>query len=100
MSEKQIQTKILNYLKKHYPGAVVWKIHEDPMFGVVGIPDIMFIVDGVTFFFEVKKPGEEPSRIQEVVLHKLQRNDIIADVVYGIQDVQRLLIQGGINACI
>lgn len=100
LSESQIQSKILTYLRKHYPNAVTWKLHEDNVFGVVGIPDILFITEGRTFFFEVKKPGEKPIRIQEVVLHKLQRNDIIADVVYGIQDVQRLLIQGGINACI
>ena len=99
LSESQIQSKILTYLRKHYPSAVTWKLHEDHVFGVVGIPDILFITEGMTFFFEVKKPGEKPSRIQEVVLHKLQRNDIIADVVYSIQDVQRLLIQGGINAC-
>lgn len=98
--ESDIQRSILNYLRTHYPTAVTWKLHEDQVFGVVGIPDILFITEGMTFFFEVKKPGEKPSRIQEVVLHKLQRNDIIADVVYGVQDVQRLLIQGGINACI
>ncbi len=99
MSEKQIQSQILKYLKKHYPNAIAWKLHEDPVFGVVGIPDILFVVDGVAFFFEVKKPGECASKIQKSVLKKLKNNDIIAEVVYSVADVQHYLAQGGINAC-
>lgn len=98
-TEAQIQTKILKYLRKTYPSAITWKIHEDPVFGVSGIPDIMFIHAGKVFFFEVKKPGGKISRIQEVTLHKLQNNDIIAEVVYGLLDVQRLLTREGESIC-
>jgi len=90
-TESQIQSKILKYLRKNYPKAVVWKLHEDPIFGVTGIPDICFIHAGFTYFFEVKKPGGVLSKIQEVTLKKLFHNGIIAEVVYGVEDVRRLL---------
>jgi len=91
-SEKQIQDSILKYLKKTYPTAVVWKIHEDPVYGVTGIPDIFFAYKGKVAFFEVKRPGGVISPRQKVILKQLQlKNAITAEVVYSVEDVKRTL---------
>ena len=90
-SERQIQSKILSYLRSTYPKALSLKLHEDPVFGVVGIPDIMFLHDGKALFFEVKRPGEKSSKIQESIMTKMINNGIMARVVYGVDDVRRII---------
>lgn len=97
MYEKDIQNSILKYLRKSFPTAITWKIKEDPIFGVVGIPDVLFIHKGKVFFFEVKRAGQGASKIQEVVLHRLRRNDITAEVVYSLMQVKLILIREGIS---
>jgi hypothetical protein len=86
-----VQDSILRYLRSTYPTAVVWKIHEDSVFGVVGIPDILFILDGETWFFEVKRVGEEATPLQKVVIKKLRLNRVPAYVVYSVDDVKEIL---------
>ena len=100
MSEKQIQDSILHYLKKSFPSSVVWKLHEDPVFGVIGIPDIFFAYNGKAFFFEVKDSGKGASKIQEVVLNKLVKNGIIAEVVYSVLQVKLILLQEELDVCL
>ena len=89
--ESDIQRSILNYLRTHYPTAVTWKLHEDPIFGIIGIPDILFIYDNNVYFFEVKRQGEDATKIQKIVLEKIRHNGIIAEVVYGVLDVQQFI---------
>ena len=97
ISEAQIQTGILHYLRKYFPSAIVWKIHEDSVFGVIGVPDILFIHKGKVFFFEVKRAGQGASKIQAVVLQKLQNNDVVAEVVYSLMQVKLILLREGVN---
>lgn len=91
MRENRIQRSILNYLRKKYPLAITWKIHEDPVFGVLGIPDILFVYDGDVFFFEVKRPGEDLTRIQESVMQRLKRNRAKAYVVRSVEEVKEII---------
>ncbi|NCB43893.1 MAG: hypothetical protein EOM59_14940 [Clostridia bacterium] len=51
----------------------------------------MFINKGEVIFFEVKKADGKLSKIQEVTLNKLIMNGILAEVVYEVKDVERLL---------
>lgn len=90
-SESKRQSEILKYLRKTYPGSVVWKMHEDYVFGVKFVPDILFAYSGLVWFFEVKRPGEKPSPGQETVMNKLKLNGISAEVVYSVVDVIDIL---------
>jgi hypothetical protein len=90
-SESSIQTSILKYLRGTYPSAVTIKIHEDPVFGTPGLPDILFIWDGDVFFFEVKRPGETTSPIQNVVMKKLRLNRTQAYTVTSVEEVKKIV---------
>ena len=90
-SEKSIQDSILKYLRSNYPKAVTFKIHEDPVFGTCGLPDIFFAYDGDVFFFEVKKPGESLTPLQNIMIKKLRENLVLAFRVTSVKEVEDLL---------
>jgi len=90
-SEKSIQDSILKYLRSTYPKAVVFKIHEDPVFGAVGFPDIFFAWDGDVYLFEVKRPGESLSPIQNVIMKKLRYNRVMAFLVISVEEVHAII---------
>ena len=90
-SEKSIQDSILKYLRSTYPTAVTFKIHEDPVFGAVGFPDIFFAWDGDVYLFEVKRVGEQLSPIQNVVMKKLRLNRVMAFMVTSIEEVHKII---------
>lgn len=90
-SEKSIQDAILKHLRFTYPKAVTFKIHEDPVFGAVGFPDIFFAWDGDVYLFEVKKPGEKLSPIQNVVMKKLRLNRVMAFMVRSVEEVHTII---------
>lgn len=46
--------KIVTAIKKRYPSAMVTKIHGGP-YQAAGLPDLMVIIDGRAYGFEVKK---------------------------------------------
>lgn len=91
MSEKLIQDAILKWLRREYPRAATFKIHEDSVFGTVGLPDILFIWNKEVYFFEVKRPGEVPSPIQNVVMAKLKFNGVSVHVVTSVEQVKQIV---------
>ena len=95
MSEAQIQNKIIKWLREAHPGAVVWKIHEDAVFGVVGIPDIYFAWGSVSVWFEVKKPGGVRKKIQKSRVKQLRNNHIMAYFVESLDEVKEILCHYG-----
>jgi hypothetical protein len=54
VSEKEIVSKILRYLKT-VPKCFAWKEHGG-IYGTAGIPDIIACIDGKFYAFEVKTP--------------------------------------------
>lgn len=66
------QAKILDWLKKNYPDGFFWKAQQGP-YSRKGIPDICAIINGHFFGFEVKRPGEEPTKIQGETISKMNR---------------------------
>ena len=68
--ESYYQTKIIDWLKTAYPSAFVWKAQAGP-YSRRGIPDVCAIIEGHFFGFEVKRPGEAPSKIQEQTIKKI-----------------------------
>lgn len=62
--EGYYQDKIKKAIKKRYPSAFVAKIAQGA-FSQSGLPDVMTIIDGHYFGFEIKRPVfGEPSKVQ------------------------------------
>ena len=69
--ESYYQTKILQWLKRTYPAAFIWKAAAGP-YSQGGIPDICAIIAGHFFGFEVKRPESgRLSKIQEQTIKEI-----------------------------
>ncbi len=79
--EAYFQKKVKDGLKKQFPGAYVAKIAQG-MYSQGGIPDVLCVVDGHAFFFEVKRPlFGKVSRLQEAAIEKIRAAGGAAEVV-------------------
>lgn len=79
--EAYYQRKILKGLKEKYPEAFVVKIAQGA-YSQGGLPDILVILDGHYFGFEVKRPLiGEVSRLQEVVIARIRTAGGTAEVI-------------------
>ena len=88
MSERDIQNRIIKYLKQTYPNAIVFKLTEETL---CGIPDVLFIHGGRTIFFEVKKPGGNIRPLQVSVIRRINENGGEAGIVYSVEDMQKFI---------
>lgn len=89
--ESYYQDKIIKFLQKTYPDAVVWKEAAGP-YSRQGIPDITFIKDGRYYGFEVKRPYVGVlSKIQEQMIERLRAAGAVAEVVTFPEDVQKIV---------
>ena len=70
--ESYYQDKIKKALKKRYRGAFVRKVAQG-MYSEGGTPDVMCVIEGHYFGFEVKRPlVGEVSRLQEVAIRDIE----------------------------
>jgi Holliday junction resolvase len=65
--ESQVEAGLVRYAKKH--GIYTRKFTSPSQRGV---PDRIFIYEGVVLFMEIKRPGEEPTKLQHHELLQLQ----------------------------
>ena len=86
--EKSIVAKIKNHLEAI--GFFVVKLHGSH-FQRAGLPDLLALRDGQTVFFEVKRPGEKPTKLQKHVLDELVARGFVACVVRSVADVEMVL---------
>ena len=92
--ESYYQAKILQYLKRTYPAAFVWKAAAGP-YSRCGIPDVCMVLDGQFYGFEVKRPEVGLlSKIQEQTIKAINAAGGIVGVVSYPEDVERIL-KGG-----
>lgn len=71
--ESYFQKKILTELKKRYPKAFIKKISQGA-YSEGGIPDVMCIVEGHYFGFEVKRPLlGQASKLQEISIRRIEQ---------------------------
>lgn len=79
--EPYYQKKILKGLKEKYPEAFVVKIAQGA-YSQGGLPDILVILDGHYFGFEVKRPLiGEASKLQEMTMARIRAAGGTAEVV-------------------
>jgi len=86
--ESQIKAKIKAYLQKR--GGLAVKIHG----GLYqrDLPDILYIEQGMHFWFEIKRPDEgQLTPRQSRMLSTLRANGANAYVVTSVEDVERCL---------
>ncbi len=86
--ESAIQSEIITKLKAQYKKGFVYKHPPSP----TGIPDIHFILKGVSYWFEVKRTSkEEPSPIQKLRHKHLKKAGCIVGVVWDWKQVDYIL---------
>lgn len=92
-AEKIIEKDIRKNLKAE--GFVTQKIHVG-QYGPVGFPDLLVIRNGITSYFEVKKPGKVPDPIQDYRMEELREAGCVTEPVWSYNDVIRALRKGGL----
>lgn len=71
MTEAQLTKKLIDYVRKELPQAVVFK-HNDRV--TTGIPDLSITCGGRTLWVEVKREGNwPPSALQQEIVKRLQK---------------------------
>lgn len=94
--EADIQRRIISYLDSL--GAWQTKMHQTG-YGRRGIPDVLCVLDGRFYAFEVKSPGAVRGVTDEQCreLWRITEAGGIASVVYGVDDVARIIsaVEGG-----
>lgn len=89
--ESYYQSRIISYLKKHYPDAFIWKAAAGP-YSRQGIPDICAVIGGRYYGFEVKRPYIGVlSKMQEQTIERIRAAGGIAGVVCFPEDVGRIV---------
>lgn len=79
--EAYFQKKVIDGLKKRFPDAYIAKIAQG-MYSQGGIPDVMFIMEGHYFGFEIKRPiFGKISKLQEIVMARIKSSGGTAAVV-------------------
>ena len=94
MSEKEIVSKILRYLKT-VPKCFAWKEHGG-IYGTAGIPDIIACIGGKFYAFEVKTPGGKTTKLQEATIRKILACGGTVSVVHSVDEV-RAVINGSLQ---
>ena len=88
--ESYYQKKIIEWFKKEYPAAFIWKAAAGP-YSRGGIPDLCAIIDGRFYGFEVKRPTGKPSKLQIKTIKDIKAAGGVAGVVTYPADVEKLI---------
>lgn len=89
--ESHYQKKIMEFLKKTYPRAVIWKAAAGP-YTKTGIPDVCAVINGRFFGFEIKRPYfGEPSKRQLQMIDEFRVAGGVAEIVTFPEEVQAII---------
>jgi Holliday junction resolvase len=86
--ERTIVAKVIAVAKSL--GFWVTKIHGNA-FTLAGTPDVLAIRDGRAYWMEVKRPGEQPTKIQQHRMRELEAAGCRVTVVYSASDARHFL---------
>ena len=91
MAHTTLQFGRLVVFTARYPAAYVVKVSQG-MYSEAGIPDILCILDGHYFGFEVKRPVlGKLSKLQEVAMGKIEKAGGTAAVVSWPEEAYRVI---------
>jgi len=93
MGAKPTERSILSQICRRLRQRGVWymKLHGSPM-QRRGMPDLLVVFQGKAVFLEVKRPGAQPTPLQAHRLEELRAAGAVAEVVYGWDDVLKILL--------
>mgnify|MGYP004477218787 CR=1 FL=1 len=89
MKEKTITNQILKYLKSE-PECFAFKEHGG-IYGVSGIPDVICCYKGKFVAFEVKTLQGKLSKLQEIMIKRINNAGGMAFKVTSLQEVKDIL---------
>jgi len=85
MKESALVSTILRWLRTN--GFWAEKRHGS-RYVTAGLPDIDALKDRQSFDFEVKTPGNRPTKIQDYQISRLRSHGSVACVVWSVDDVR------------
>lgn len=88
--ESSIQTGILNYLETLRPKGKFYNMQGNAWQGA-GRPDIIGCYKGRFIAIEVKRPGEEPTKLQRHELNLWDMTEAITMVATSVADVKKMI---------
>lgn len=108
MTEDQLHTAIVTYLRTVLPDALVWHTPNAPRSAVAGarlkrlgmvagVPDLALLTDGQLWFFEVKAAKGRVSEAQEAFMDAAYELGAQSAVVRSLDDVAMALARWGIR---
>lgn len=99
MTRQPLESRIVKTIRSHLEarGWLTWKNHGGSHSGNAGIPDVMAVRDGRLLAIEVKRPGGNPTLLQERWLAKLRGKGAVAIVATGWVDVESQLVEQGVE---
>jgi hypothetical protein len=89
MVERDIVASIMRYLKT-LPRCFTWKEHGC-IYGTAGIPDIICCIDGMFVAFEVKTEKGKLSKLQEIMIQRINAANGKAFKVTSVGEVKRII---------
>jgi trehalose-6-phosphatase len=80
--EAKIKTFISSYMKREFPNA--WKYcPAGGFYGKAGLPDFLYLIDGILVGIEAKAEGGVPTTLQLITLKKMRDCGAIVAIVTG-----------------
>jgi Holliday junction resolvase len=87
--ESNITKNILKYLRS-LKDCFAWKVHGG-MYGTAGIPDVVVCYRGRFLAFEVKRPGNKPTKLQAATIKKMRQAGGDVHVVTSVGEVKEVM---------
>jgi Holliday junction resolvase len=91
--EGKIKTKIQEYLRRlRLSGDPLWffKVHGGAM-QMAGVPDLLVLYRGTLLAIEIKRPGEDATRLQKHTLTTMAAAGAAALVATSVEDVRQVI---------
>lgn len=95
--ESKLQRQIRRRLEAEWPKSWWTKFHGGP-FTAAGVPDLVGVVEGRSFFLEVKRKGEHASRVQLRRHDQLRRAGAFVAVVRTRREAVEF-VRASLEAC-
>lgn len=90
-SERELQGWLVGWLRiKGFE--VLWHRTDKRSAATIGWPDLTFSVGGLAVAWEVKLPGEQPTKEQEHLHRRMEENGWIVRVIQSMRDGQEELL--------
>ena len=88
MRESEIETKVSNYAKSKG-----WLSYKFTSPSNRGVPDRIYMKNGICLFIEFKAPKKKPTKLQEKVISRIRAEDFLVYVIDSIDEGKNIFIK-------